>query len=240
MATKKQKVQVGIFLSVGLAMIVVVFTIVSEIRRAPTETFFIRFTESVSGLTKDSNILYRGVPVGKVEDIRVTPDNEIIVKAGIFTDKVRLREGTVATLQIANLMGGMVIELSGGDIKSPEIKPGSYIQSQTSIMENIARDIPKILDDIRTMLSKINYAIGDVKGGQLGELVRSTNQTVQEADVFLKSMKVAILNTEYEVSQTMRTLRNAIVEVERTFTRLNEDPSSIMWGRPRPKHPYVR
>ena len=247
MATKKQKIQVGIFLVVGLAVIVAVFIVISEISRQPMEKFHIGFKESVSGLTKDSNVLYQGVPVGKVEDIHVTSDNEILAEVGIFTDHVRLREGTVATLQVANLMGGMVIELSGGDPGAPALKPGSTIPSQTSILENIAQDLPRILEEIKSILSKLNYAIGDVEGGKLGELVRDTdaavraaNRSFAEMDNFLKGMNAAVSNTEYEVSQTMKTLREAIVEIKRTFTGLSEDPSSVIWGRPRPKHPYVR
>jgi hypothetical protein len=70
--------------------------------------------------------------------------------------------------------------------------------------------------------------------------VRTANSSFAEIDDFLKSTKVAVSNTEYEVSQTMKTLREAIIEIERTFTGLREDPSSVIWGRPRPKHPYVQ
>jgi phospholipid/cholesterol/gamma-HCH transport system substrate-binding protein len=238
---------VGIFLTCGVCLLIAVFAVISIKRRQPTETFHIKFEQSVSGLTNDSNVLYLGVPVGKVQDIRVTKHNDIIVTIDVEKNRITLRKGTIATLAIGNLMGGMQIELSGGDPKAPPLQRGSLIPSKPSMMENIAQDLPQILNDIRKILAKLDKAIGEVKGDRLGELVRNADEMVKTADttlkgvnLFLKSTRGAIIDTEYEVSQTMRILREAIVQVERTFTSLNDNPSSVLWGRPKPKNPYVK
>ncbi len=222
MATKAQKTQVGIFLIVGLLLVIAVFAIISIKRREPTTVFYVKFHESVSGLGKDSDVLYKGVPVGKVQNVRVTEDNDIIVKIAVARDRVKLREGTFAQLGMGNLMGGMQIELSGGEPHAPLIKPYSYIPSKLSVLKNITKDLPKILEDIRSILSKLDRTMGVVKGGRLGALVRNTDTAVQE------------------LTQTMRILQEAILEAEQTFVRLNENPSSVIWGRPKPKYPYVR
>jgi phospholipid/cholesterol/gamma-HCH transport system substrate-binding protein len=242
-----QKIQVGVFLIAGLALIVALFLIVTLRNRQPMETYYIKFTESVSGLAKDCDVLYRGVPVGKVEDIRVTKENETLVTVGIVKSKVTLHKGTTAMLAMSNLMGGMQIELSGGEPQDPVLQPHSYIISRPSIMANVAQDLPKILEDISTILAKIDQSIGDVKADRLGALVRNADTTMQTADktfaevtTFLQTTRGTMLNTEYEITQTMRALREAIVQANRVFTRLNEDPSSIFWGRPAPKHPHVR
>jgi ABC-type transporter Mla subunit MlaD len=242
-----QKIQVGVFLIAGLALVVVLFLIVTVKNRAPMETYYLQFTESVSGLAKDCDVLYQGVPVGKVEDIRVTEDNESLVTVGVAKNKVTLRRGTTAMLAMGNLMGGMQIELSGGEPKEPVLQPHSYIASKPSIMANVTQDLPKILKDISTILTKIDQSIGDVKADRLGALVRNADTTVQTANktltevtTFLQTTRGTMLNTEYEITQTMRALREAIVQANRVFTRLNEDPSSIFWGRPAPEHPHVR
>lgn len=233
MATRAQKTQVGIFVIVGLILVVVVFAVISIKRRQPTATFFIKFHESVSGLTTDSNVLYQGVPVGKVEQIRVTKDNEIIVTVGLSTRQIILRKGTVATLGIANLMGGSTIELSGGNPNSSELSPNSFIESKPSIMENITQDLPKILQDIRNILSKIDRTMGDVKSDRLGSLVRNADNAAREVTTFLQT-------TEFEVARTMKSLRETITAAERTLTQLNENPSSVIWGKSKPRHPYVK
>lgn len=247
MATRTQKIQVGVFLTAGLALIVILFLIVTVKNRQPMEIYYIKFTESVSGLGKDCDVLYRGVPVGKVEDIRVTEENETLVTVGIAKNRVTLHKGTTAMLAMGNLMGGMQIELSGGKPAEPVLQPQSYISSKPSIMANVAQDLPKILEDISTILAKIDQSIGDVKADRLGALVRNADTTIQTANktfaevtTFLQATRGTMLNTEYEITQTMRALREAIVQANRVFTRLNKDPSSIFWGRPIPEHPHMR
>ena len=80
MATKAQKTKVGIFLSVGFAVIILVFVIIIRKDSKPTYTYFIKFEESVGGLQTDSSVLYKGVQVGKVKNICVKDVNEIIVR----------------------------------------------------------------------------------------------------------------------------------------------------------------
>ncbi|MCC6450290.1 MAG: hypothetical protein IT574_07005 [Candidatus Aureabacteria bacterium] len=53
MATKNQKVKVGVFMVLGLALIVAIFLMVTIKNREPMDTYYILFTESVSGLGKD-------------------------------------------------------------------------------------------------------------------------------------------------------------------------------------------
>ena len=222
MATKAQKMQVGIFLIVGLALIIIVFAIISIKRTEPTITYYIKFQESVSGLGKDSNVLYQGVPVGKVRNVRVTEKNEIIARIEVARDRVKLRKGTVAQLGMGNLMGGMQVELSGGEPDAPQLTPHSYIPSKLSVLKNLTQDLPKILEDISSILAKLDKTMGVVKGGRLGALVRNTDDAVQE------------------LTYTMKLLQEAIVEAQRTFTKLGENPSSIFWGGVKPKHPYVK
>ncbi len=76
----------------GLALIVAIFLMVTVKNREPMDTYYILFTESVSGLGKDCAVLYRGVPVGTVREVRVSDQNEVITSVGIATRRVTLRE----------------------------------------------------------------------------------------------------------------------------------------------------
>ncbi len=247
MATRAQKVKVGVFLITGLGLIIALFATVSVKNRQPMETYYIKFIESVRGLGKDCDVLYRGVPVGKVQDIRVTEENETLVTVGIAANKVTLREGTIATIAMGNLMGGMQIELAGGEPSEPVLPAGSFIASQPSILENMASDLPKILENISQILTKIDQSIGDVKADRLGALVRNADTTIQTANktfaevtTFLQTTRGTMLNSEYEITQTMRALREAIVQANRVFMRLNQNPASVFWGIPMPEHPHAR
>jgi ABC-type transporter Mla subunit MlaD len=148
---------------------------------------------------------------------------------------------------MSNLMGGMQVELSGGDPGAPPIEPGSTIPSKTSIMENVTQDLPKILENIQTILVKLDRSIGEVNTDRIGSLLRNAdeaivtaNTTLEEITAFLKTTRGTILNTEYEITRTMRNLNEAIAQATRAFSRLSEEPSSVFWGRREPHEPHAK
>ncbi len=247
MATKSQKMKVGIFLVVGAFLIAGIFVGISLRNRKPTSVYHIKLEESVSGLGQDAKVVYRGVPVGKVIEVRVNDRNEVIATLGVERDLVTLREGTEAKLDWANLMGTPQIELTGGKLNAPILKPGSFIPSKASVMGHLEKDLPAILDEIKTILAKINRSIGDVDEDRVGQLVRdadtvvlTANEALRELTSFLQTMRGAVFNTQYETTQTMRAFREAVIPAERTLQQLGQDPSSIIWGRSGPENPYVR
>ncbi len=247
MATRSQKMKVGVFLVIGVFLIAGIFVGISLRNRKPTNFYFIKFEESVSGLGRDAKVVYRGVPVGKVIDVRVTDRNEVIAKLGVEGDLVTLREGTEAKLDWANLMGTPQIELTGGKLNAPILKPGSFIPSKSSVLGDLEKDLPAILDEIKSILAKINRSIGDVDEDRFGKLVRdadtvvvTANEALRELTSFLQTMRGAVFNTQYETTQTMRALREAVIPAERSLQQLGQDPSSIIWGKSNPENPYVR
>lgn len=221
MATRAQKIKVGIFLLVGLAMGVAVFLVIALQKRTPRQTYYVRFTESVSGLGSDSPVRYQGFQVGRVENISVNDQNEIIVKIGIDKGTIDLRKGTEATLEMTNLMGKMGIELSGGGTGGVPLPPGSYIPAKSSILENIAQDLPRILDNIKSILDKINQSIGEKNTSRINSLIDNADRTM------------------IQLQETAQTLKNSAIIFNRTSRQFGNDPSSIIWGRSSPDNPYV-
>ena len=247
MATKTQQVKVGIFFTLGLALLIGIFILIQTGHRKPTDPYFIKFKESVSGLSKDSPVLYRGVPVGKVEDICVNNANEIIARIGIEPNKVTLRKGTVAMLDLGNLMGGMLIDLSGGEAHAPRLTSGSYIPTKPSVLQNITTELPQILREIRSILDKFNRSMGDVSEARIGNLTNKADrimsaaaQTLEQADSLIETTRGVIVNNESEVVQTLQEVREALREAQQTLRRLNSDPSAVIWGSHSPPQPYVK
>ena len=120
MATRRQKTQVGIFLSVCVVLLVGVLVVLSGVRREKTIPYFIEFDETVSGLFPGADVRYRGVPAGRVTNITVTPTNRVRVRIEIRPRIVRLRQGTVAQLNPVGITWQLCVNLAGG---SPAGKP---------------------------------------------------------------------------------------------------------------------
>ena len=247
MATKAQKTKVGLFLLVGIAVIISVFVIIIRKDSKPTNTYFVKFGESVGGLKADSSVLYKGVQVGKVKNISVKDVSEIIVQVAIERDLVELREGTIAKIAMGSLMGGKVVELSGGETGAPVLKPGSYISSEPSIMGNLAKDIPQILDEIKQILGNLNQVIGKDNSNRVESILKNADRsiislttTMAELEKLIQLVRSDLSDHGYELRDTMLSLQKAMNEAAQTFHFFRNDPSAVTWGRSKPDNPYVR
>ena len=90
METRAKHITIGAFvLSSVLAIAFFVFWLArfeGEVRYYP---YFVRFSGSVSQLRIDSTVLFGGIPVGRVTDVRIDPENSELARVDLA-----IRDGT--------------------------------------------------------------------------------------------------------------------------------------------------
>ncbi|MGH2570154.1 MAG: MlaD family protein [bacterium] len=113
---------VGLFvLLLGVAMVSSLFWLFGG-GGGPTATYVVETTESVSGLTQNAAVKYRGVDVGRVANIAIHPhDPEIVVLTLEVAPTVPVREDTRAQLEFQGLTGLAFVNLIGGSKGSPPL-----------------------------------------------------------------------------------------------------------------------
>ncbi|MBV8336510.1 MAG: MCE family protein, partial [Alphaproteobacteria bacterium] len=117
METRANYVAVGAFV---LAIIFLAFVAVLWLGRSEygeeAKRYYIFFKGSVAGLNKGSEVQYNGIPVGRVVDIRVDPNNleQIQGTVEINTSIVNIKSDARAFLE-ANILNGIAtIQIRGG------------------------------------------------------------------------------------------------------------------------------
>ena len=108
METRANYAAVGAFV---LAMVLLAFGAVVWLGRgdlnATQAHYRIYFGGPVSGLREGAAVEFNGVPVGKVEEIRIDPEDVALVQTTIAIDPALvIRKDAVATLQ-SNLLSGV-------------------------------------------------------------------------------------------------------------------------------------
>jgi len=199
---------VGLFVAGGLAILAIALVWVGATKYFETGKLFVTyFDETVQGLQKDSDVKYRGVKVGRVQDIRIAPDNRLI--AVIMSVKLRddPTKTTVAQLKITGITGIMFVNLDRrmpGDIdQTPKIdfvseypiipsKP-SDIQQIMAALENFAQKFKEI--DLKGAVEAFKGTLKDI-----GEVARS-----KEIKVTLNKMEETMKNLEYATSRRDKT-----------------------------------
>lgn len=161
MATRTQKIKVGVFLFSTVVFLVIILVLISGLERYPTTIYRVIFHESVTGLDKGGEVRFSGVLVGSVEDIHIEEEGHVTVILKIRKDKLNeIREGTIAKLALRGITGISYVELFGkgeGEI----IPPNGIIPSEFSFISNITTNFPAILESLNEILVKTNKALGE-------------------------------------------------------------------------------
>jgi phospholipid/cholesterol/gamma-HCH transport system substrate-binding protein len=167
METRAHNVAVGGFVLtvVFLAFVAVLWLGHVELGRGAFERYYIYFKGAVTGLSESSPVLYNGVRVGRVTDIRLNPANveEVLVTVEIDKNAV-IKTDAVAEL-VANLLSGQsLIQIRGGTQAAPVLtaKPGErypVIASERSALERVYTRAPRLLDQLSNIADKLNEVL---------------------------------------------------------------------------------
>ena len=164
METRAHYVAVGIFVLVvvALAFGAVLWLGRVEFSQAAS-TYYIFFRGSVSGLSKGSAVQYNGIPVGRVADIRVDPDNiaQIQVRVEIDTSLVTIKTDARAFLDTNLLSGVSTVQIRGGTQETPVLqpKPGHHfpiIRPEKSEIEEVKASLPELTGELKAVAGNLN------------------------------------------------------------------------------------
>jgi phospholipid/cholesterol/gamma-HCH transport system substrate-binding protein len=131
------------------------------------QRYEIMFPGSVSGLQEGSQVRYRGIPVGRVADIRIDPDNveAVLVEAEIERG-TPIRQDTEAMLEMQGITGIAYVQLRGGSQASPSLEPGTdgalpRITGRRSALERVFESTPELLARALAVLERASLLFED-------------------------------------------------------------------------------
>jgi phospholipid/cholesterol/gamma-HCH transport system substrate-binding protein len=164
METRAHYVAVGAFV---LVIILLAFGAVLWLSRVEFSqafaSYYIFFKGSVAGLSKGSAVQYNGIPVGRVSDIRVDPDNiaQIQVMLEIDTNLVTIKSDARAFLDTNLLSGVATVQIRGGTQGAPDLvaRPGHrypVIEPGRSELEEVKASLPELTGELRAAAGKLN------------------------------------------------------------------------------------
>lgn len=175
MALMANKYRLGVFFSVStLIFVVLIIWLTGGFSDRQEDTYVSYFSWSVQGLNNGSNVMYNGVPVGRIQSIDIAPDGRLVeVLMGIRSD-FSMDSTIVATMQLTGITGLQVVNLSAdttGTIERPvysfdvdypviPVAAGAF-QAVSSTLSRVAEiiheiDFGGISDEVQDLLHNIN------------------------------------------------------------------------------------
>ncbi|MBM4287926.1 MAG: MCE family protein [Deltaproteobacteria bacterium] len=163
MAQQKSSFLVGLFVIIGTLLTVgAIIWIGVTGYFLPGDTYVTYLDESVQGLQRDSVVKFRGVDVGRVEQIRIAPDNKlvaIIMKINMPED---VSKSAVAQLTSAGITGLMFVDLDHRKPDEPDLSPKITFPSEYPVIPSKPSEFARIMHGVNEIINRLNQI--DVQG----------------------------------------------------------------------------
>jgi len=201
--------------------------------RKANDTYLVYITESVSGLSPDAPVRYRGVQVGGVRRIELAPGNAEQVQLTLDIEHgTPVKQDTVATLQIQGLTGIAHVELSGGSRDSPPLAPGPgekypVIRTGPSLMLRLDTAVTALLANLNRSSERINALLDegnrDALRHTMTNLERLSTKLVERSG----AIDAGLNNASRAMENTVRITALASTELPRLIQRINRSADAF-------------
>lgn len=189
-------VLVGISLILGLSYWMLQPSVDSEEKK-----YSIYFEESVLGLNIDAPVKYRGISVGKVTTLRISPtDSEKIQVIVTVLKTTPIKVDTVAKLTAQGITGLTYINLSKGGHISDEVEclegeEYPIIKTIPSFFENFEKSLGNVSSQLSSTLGRTEELLGDENQRAITELLRRSASLMQKMDTMMDEETIAHLQS---------------------------------------------
>jgi phospholipid/cholesterol/gamma-HCH transport system substrate-binding protein len=221
METRAHYVAVGAFV---LAAILLAFVTVLWLGRAEfseqAKRYYIFFRGSVAGLNKGSQVQYSGIPVGRVVDIRVDPDDveKIQVTVEINTNIVDIKTDARAFLD-ANLLNGVAtIQIRGGTKEAKELQPEPnhrypVIAAGQSELEQLRANLPELLGDLKEVAHNLNTVLDEQNRKAIADSLQNVRAVTENFIAPSKEVSEVVENA----NATVLALKSFFAHVDQSY-----------------------
>jgi len=233
MASRASKFLIGLFVITGsvMAAIIIIWVGAADFFMKGS-TYVTYFDESVQGLQADSAVKYRGVEVGKVQSIKVAPDErliEVAMKVDLSSD---LQDHIEAQLRTAGITGIVFIELD-------QVKPGEKPSSPAITFKTKHPVIPSRRSDISRFFADTNEIMKNIKAVDFKGLSDQLKNTTKAVETFVAGKQttnvlVNLESTTANIDKAMENLRVTMENLQSFSESINDNPSELFFKRPPP------
>jgi len=216
--TPSQKIKIGLFALLGLAMLVAAIYLIGQRKSLFNATFNVsgKF-RNVNGLVVGNNVRFAGINVGVVNEIEIM--NDSTVKVGLtLNNTVRkfIKKDSKMSIGSDGLMGDKLVIIAPGGLSSnKEVKEGDELNTVNPLdVDKIMNKLTKIADnagDLIQNLTEITAKINHGKGS-LGRLINN-DRMAKDLDATVKSAQSTIQN----VHKTSSTLNEDLQAAQHNF-----------------------
>jgi len=228
MEPKVSYVLVGAFVVLfGAVLIVIVLWLVRGGPQRTYRSYYAYFGESVSGVTEDSVVRYKGINVGRVRNMRLDPENPERVRLVLdIAEGTPIKEDTVASLATQGLTGRAFVELGGGTRDSPPLTPPPG-QPYPVIKIKPSLPLDQAASTLMTSLNEIASSLKDLTDKESRDSIRKTMVNLAELTAALKQREKELDKLFSSTDRTLENTREATEKLPALVSRVTETAAAV-------------
>jgi len=158
------------------------------------QLYDLKFEGSISGLSKAGDVLYNGIKVGEVIEIKIDEDNPKNVLVRIQVERATpVKEDSYARLETQGLTGVAAIQIAGGDPKAnplvaEEGQRYPVIKTKASVISELFTSAPQLVDKSNVVLARVAAFLSTDNERKFGEtmehLTKLSSNLAKASDKF--------------------------------------------------------
>lgn len=245
----KTQLRVGIFLSIGLVLILGSIFMLGADRAffKSYTTLHAHFTE-VQGLAEGSVVSFSGITVGNVQRIEILPERNMIDLVLLVDNKYmpRVTEGSMVEIRTQGALGDKFIFIVPGDPKAKPLTEGAVIEVAKAsdilgILSERGNEAEKVFDIINEMYRFTKALNADNRTEKIMMGLASATAKIDKAAGATQKLTES-LGDGQKIKSSMERLESVLTKIDNgqgTLGKLINDPSvhdqvkSMLGGSPR-------
>ena len=244
MAKTTSTVKIGIFIVLGLCILVIGIFLVGEKTALFSSTRTVRaYFHDIQGLRSGATVRLSGIDVGTVKSVTIVNDTtgRVEVVMDIKEDVARfIRTDTKATIETEGLVGNKVVVLRIGTSTSDPVEDGGVIQSQEPLSfaqvieetQGIMRYTKDMTKDLSEIVARVNRGEGSIGKLLVDEkLYSDATQLTKNAGESLQSITEEVKGLTELFNELGRGVQTVVTNVNGVVSDLDTIIVGIKQGK---------
>lgn len=211
-----------VFLTIMVALVAMQFS-GNTIQR---NSYTVITRESVSGLNPQSVVRYRGVSIGKVENIEFDPENSQQILIHILIDQAVILSDTVyAKLGYQGLTGLAYIQLNDDGTGKEPLADDAQIPMRRSLLDEVAGSSQDLLTNVNQLVLKMHHLVGDQNQAHISHILQNVEKTTKNFDGIAGSLQPVLKSftgLTIESATLVKRLDELLSEIKHTVAKANQ------------------
>src|SRR5690554_3523462 len=230
MSYSAQEKLVGVFVIVALALLIVMFIFnASNLHLFENYRHIELHVQNAEDITLDTPVLSSGIQIGRVDQVKVTPENSISIRVRIYESFAHMVRTDSAPKLRLSLLGRSSIEFSTGTMAFPEVEDGTVLNVDTPMsMDDVMAQVRPVLANLEQTIAHFSEIVAAIEPRDVAEMVHHLNTLSAEVSLIAQKVNAGegslgqLLNNSDFVVQVEELLNSTSSVLNSTDSRLQE------------------